>query len=216
MRADWVVGTVILPKEGAPPGPMMVMLPAAQAKVLDVWCMDGMAATGGDDILVEDVFIPEAFAARGVGRPVKVAGEHLHANPLYSVPMLPFLAMSAALPPIGAARSVVRAFRDRLGARTRWGGSAPLGELAWESSGSPTAVHTDASRLKEVYGGPTGQVFVECMRVRPTTGESKTVILMSHPIDGGAFLPLVAALAAAGRREEPHVDRPRLGSGLNR
>lgn len=60
-------------------------------------------------------------------------------------------------------------------------------------------VHADTSKLKEVYGGPTGQVFVECMRVRPETGESKTVILFSHPVGGGAFLPLVTALARAGR-----------------
>ncbi|MBT9446586.1 MAG: alpha/beta fold hydrolase [Hyphomonadaceae bacterium] len=60
-------------------------------------------------------------------------------------------------------------------------------------------VHADTSRLKEVYGGPTGQVFVECMRIRQETGASKTVILFSHPIGGGAFLPLVSALAHAGR-----------------
>mgnify|MGYP002343977291 CR=1 FL=1 len=60
-------------------------------------------------------------------------------------------------------------------------------------------VHADTSKLKEVYGGPTGQVFVECMRIRPETGESKTVILFSHPIGGGSFLPLVNALAYGGR-----------------
>jgi hypothetical protein len=60
-------------------------------------------------------------------------------------------------------------------------------------------VYKDASLLKEVYGGPTGQVFVECMRVRPDAGDSKSAILISHPIGGGAFLPLVTALASAGR-----------------
>ena len=60
-------------------------------------------------------------------------------------------------------------------------------------------VHADTSRLKEVYGGPTGQVFVECMRIRPDNAESKTAIVFSHPIGGGSFLPLVTALAAAGR-----------------
>ncbi|PZQ56011.1 MAG: alpha/beta hydrolase [Phenylobacterium zucineum] len=60
-------------------------------------------------------------------------------------------------------------------------------------------VYADNSRLKEVYGGPTGQVFVECMRVRPEAGDSKSVIVFSHPVGGGAFLPLVSALARAGR-----------------
>jgi len=60
-------------------------------------------------------------------------------------------------------------------------------------------VHADTSPLKDVYGGPSGQVFVECMRIRPQQTESKTVILFSHPIGGGSFLPLVSALARAGR-----------------
>ena len=60
-------------------------------------------------------------------------------------------------------------------------------------------VHADNSRLKEVYGGPSGQVFVECMRIRPDDVESKSVILFSLPVGGGSFLPLVSALAHAGR-----------------
>jgi pimeloyl-ACP methyl ester carboxylesterase len=59
--------------------------------------------------------------------------------------------------------------------------------------------YAERSRLKETYGGPDGQVFVECMRIRPETGDSKTVIVFSHPIGGGSFLPLVTALARAGR-----------------
>ena len=59
-------------------------------------------------------------------------------------------------------------------------------------------VHHDPGRLKDVYGGPQGSVFVECMRIRPDT-QSKSVILFSHPIGGGAFLPLITALAARGR-----------------
>ena len=57
-------------------------------------------------------------------------------------------------------------------------------------------VQSDPSPLKEVYGGPSGQVFVECMRIRPGDRDSRTAILFSHPIGGGSFLPLVTALAA--------------------
>ena len=59
--------------------------------------------------------------------------------------------------------------------------------------------YAEKTRLKETYGGPDGHVFVECMRIRPETGESRTVILFSHPIGGGSFLPMVTALARAGR-----------------
>ena len=53
--------------------------------------------------------------------------------------------------------------------------------------------------FKDVYGGAGGRVFIECMRIRPEDAASKSVIVFSHPIGGGAFLPLVTALAAAGR-----------------
>lgn len=60
-------------------------------------------------------------------------------------------------------------------------------------------VHIDPSAIKEVYGGPGGLVFVECMRIRPEHHEAKSVIVFSHPVGGGSFLPLVSALAKAGR-----------------
>ena len=59
-------------------------------------------------------------------------------------------------------------------------------------------VHSDPGPIKEVYGGPSGQVFVECMRIRPSDSDSRTALLFSHPIGGGSFLPLVTALAHAG------------------
>lgn len=60
-------------------------------------------------------------------------------------------------------------------------------------------VHEDKSPAKDVYGGPTGRVFVECMRIRQDSSRSKSAIVFSHPIGGGSFLPMVTALAAAGR-----------------
>jgi pimeloyl-ACP methyl ester carboxylesterase len=59
-------------------------------------------------------------------------------------------------------------------------------------------VHTDPDPMKDVYGGSTGAVFVECMRIHAAGTTSKTVVVFSHPIGGGAFLPMVNALARAG------------------
>ncbi len=60
-------------------------------------------------------------------------------------------------------------------------------------------VHTDPDPMKDTYGGSTGVVFVECMRIysseRP---RAKSVVIFSHPIGGGAFLPMVNSLARAG------------------
>ncbi len=60
-------------------------------------------------------------------------------------------------------------------------------------------VHTDPDPMKDTYGGSTGVVFVECMRIYPDEQPAAdTVVVFSHPIGGGAFLPMVNALARAG------------------
>ena len=77
-------------------------------------------------------------------------------------------------------------------------------------------LHQDPSPIKDVYGGDPGYVFVECMRIRPATVESGTVIVFSHPIGGGSFLPLVNSLAAAGVLPPPELFRrawPRVWPG---
>lgn len=52
--------------------------------------------------------------------------------------------------------------------------------------------------FKDTYGGEAGWVFIEAMQIRPRDVDSKTVIVFSHPIGGGSFLPVMKALAVAG------------------
>ena len=59
-------------------------------------------------------------------------------------------------------------------------------------------LHQETSAFKDVYGGAGSTVVVECMRLIPKDKTSKTAIVFSHPIGGGAFLPLVTSLARAG------------------
>lgn len=56
----------------------------------------------------------------------------------------------------------------------------------------------DQPGFKDTYGGEAGWAFVECMLVRPKDQESDTVVVFSHPVGGGSFLPIMGALAAAG------------------
>jgi pimeloyl-ACP methyl ester carboxylesterase len=59
-------------------------------------------------------------------------------------------------------------------------------------------VYKEASAFKDVYGGTGGIVFTENMRITRAGTSSKRAIVFTHPIGGGAFLPLVTALAHAG------------------
>ncbi len=58
--------------------------------------------------------------------------------------------------------------------------------------------YAETSGFKDTYGGDVGGVFVEAMLIRPRDVASKTVVVFSHPIGGGSFLPIMSALAARG------------------
>lgn len=117
MHADWVmVGGSIAGED--PPRTLLLVLPADQAEVLDVWHVEGMAGTGSNDIVVRDVFVPESHVADfGKMRDGQGDGATIHGNPIYAMPMLPFLCVAASLPVLGAARSAVDHFRARLSQR---------------------------------------------------------------------------------------------------
>lgn len=125
MHASWVIVTA-----AADPGSELASfrffaLPASEVKVEDTWYVDGMVGTGSNDIVVEDVFVPEA---RSVALADMVAGRAhgsgLHAAPLYRTPMIPILLMAASMPLVGQARAVVRGFRERLEGHVRLGSAS--------------------------------------------------------------------------------------------
>jgi len=53
------------------------------------------------------------------------------------------------------------------------------------------------SGVRDVYGGPADIVVLECYQLKPET-QSDTALVFMHPIGGGAYLPMVNALARAG------------------
>lgn len=53
------------------------------------------------------------------------------------------------------------------------------------------------SGVRDVYGGVAELVVLECYLLRPQT-PSHSVLVFMHPIGGGAYLPMINALARAG------------------
>ena len=51
--------------------------------------------------------------------------------------------------------------------------------------------------FKDTYGGSMGGVFLEAHLLKPER-PSRSVTIFSHPVGGGAYLPMVTALAKAG------------------
>jgi alkylation response protein AidB-like acyl-CoA dehydrogenase len=116
MHADHVLGMVLLPQEDGEPVPLSIVVPAEKARILDTWYMAGMQATGSNDVVFEDVFIPEHYAARDI---FAGGSDVAHDNPMYRVPFLPFLGLAAAITVIGATRGMVKVYQERVQSQMR-------------------------------------------------------------------------------------------------
>ncbi|OBI08509.1 acyl-CoA dehydrogenase [Mycolicibacter heraklionensis] len=115
--ADWImVGAICGPDDA--PYPALVLLPASDIRVEDVWHTAGMRATGSNDVVIEDVFVPSHRLVTVVDIYAGTApGAGLHDASAYRWPMVPALALVAAMPALGSAEWVADLFAERLAGR---------------------------------------------------------------------------------------------------
>jgi alkylation response protein AidB-like acyl-CoA dehydrogenase len=121
MHADWaIVGSRV--EDEALDGFAFMAVPLEQGKVEDVWFIDGMSATGSNDVIFEDVVVPPE---RAVSMPAmtegRAHGSRLHPSPLHQTPMLVILALAASMPALGQVTARLRDFRQGLLERSRMG-----------------------------------------------------------------------------------------------
>jgi pimeloyl-ACP methyl ester carboxylesterase len=58
--------------------------------------------------------------------------------------------------------------------------------------------YQNLSGVRDVYGGVSELIVLESYLLKPKTNPSDTVLVFMHPIGGGAYLPMINALARAG------------------
>jgi alkylation response protein AidB-like acyl-CoA dehydrogenase len=120
MHGNWImVGALCGPDDD--PGaiyPALALLPIGDARIEDVWHTDGMRATGSQDVVITDAFVPDHRLVRVVDIYSGTApGAGLHDADTYRWPMVPALALLAAMPALGSAERVAEIYSDRLGER---------------------------------------------------------------------------------------------------
>ena len=134
MHADWVMVGALTDHDG-PPELCMYALPIADARIVDTWQMSGMVGTGSNDIVVEDAFVPECLRQNLADmRAGDSPGARLHNSPIYRMPMLPVLGLTAAAPAVGCANRTLARFRERLVERTVYGTQDKQSERALAQS----------------------------------------------------------------------------------
>lgn len=128
-HCSWVLlGGLVFNAEGQVVDFKTFMVPRTSYTIIDVWHMVGLKGTGSNDILVEDVFIPEAFtlSMSDTGRCLG-PGQEQNTSDLYKLPFHSIFTGTITTPLIGIARGAYAEHVEMQQKRTR---AAYLGEKA--------------------------------------------------------------------------------------
>jgi alkylation response protein AidB-like acyl-CoA dehydrogenase len=164
--AQWTVLNAVV---GTDPGagvPTCVLVRSRELTIVDDWQASGMAATGSNTIVAENVFVP---ASRNLPLPEMVEANyparHNATNPYFNYPMASVLSVNAGGTPVGIARGALEAFFERLPGRgityTDYTNKAEapvthlqLGEASLKIESADAHVRRAAAILDEHPGGP--------------------------------------------------------------
>lgn len=149
--------------------PALALLPISDVAVEDVWHTDGMRATGSNDAIATDVFVPEHRLVKVTDIYAGTApGAGLHDAATYRWPMVPALALLAAMPALGSAERVTEIYAQRLAERV----------LPYEG-----VMQKDKPIAQAHLAG--AQVRLRALRglLADTVGEIEAIVLTGDPVD---------------------------------
>jgi 3-hydroxy-9,10-secoandrosta-1,3,5(10)-triene-9,17-dione monooxygenase len=110
-HAQWVfLGGLVMGDDG-PIDFRTFLLPRADYQIDDVWDTIGLRGTGSNDIIVEDVFVPEyrTLSFIDTGRCV-CPGQEVNRAPLYKLPFAMVFSNSISVPVVGMATGAYDAY----------------------------------------------------------------------------------------------------------
>lgn len=111
--ANWTVLNVVVGEM-----PTCMIARSADLTLLDDWYATGMAATGSNTVVAENVFVP---GYRAIPLPhmleARYPDRHNARNPYFNYPLAPVLTVNAGGTPVGTARGAMDAFLERLPGR---------------------------------------------------------------------------------------------------
>jgi alkylation response protein AidB-like acyl-CoA dehydrogenase len=115
--ANWTVLNAVV-GTGVDAVPTCVIARSAELTIVDDWYAAGMAGTGSNTIVADEVFIP---AHRALALPdmleARLPSRHNSDNPYFNYPLSPVLTVNAGGTPLGMAQGALETFRARLPGR---------------------------------------------------------------------------------------------------
>lgn len=111
-HARWaILGGIVASDASGPPDVRIFLVPQPDYRIEESWFVGGLSGTGSDDIVVDDVFVPdhrtrrmaENFACTG-------AGQSLNPSPLYRIPFGQIFFRGVSCASVGALQAMLDSF----------------------------------------------------------------------------------------------------------
>ncbi|MEU6478208.1 3-hydroxy-9,10-secoandrosta-1,3,5(10)-triene-9,17-dione monooxygenase oxygenase subunit [Streptomyces sp. NPDC047017] len=120
-HTDWaLLGCLVPDADGTPVDMRTFLVPRSQYRVDDVWDTVGLRGTGSNDIVVEDVFVPEHRALSfGPVTALRVPGHTLNPEPLYRLPYAAVFTTTISTPIVGIAEGAYESYVEATARRIR-------------------------------------------------------------------------------------------------
>jgi 3-hydroxy-9,10-secoandrosta-1,3,5(10)-triene-9,17-dione monooxygenase len=149
-HASWVLlGGIVADSDGKPPDYRTFLLPRTDYEIDDVWDTVGLRGTGSNDIVVNDVFVPEhrSLSFADVFR-CSCPGQQVNTAPLYRLPYGSVFSYAISTPIIGMATGAYAAHVEYQRARVR---ASYVGQKAKEDPFSQVRVARAAAEIDAAW-----------------------------------------------------------------
>ena len=123
-----------------------LLVPKAEAEILDTWRVRGMRGTGTHHFKVDDVFVPERRTFISPGQPLSIPG------PLYLIPRTLLFAAGDAAVALAVARVSLDGFIELAGGKTPYRDQKQLreqGRIQWNVGRAEAQIRTGRAFLRE-------------------------------------------------------------------
>jgi len=106
--SSWVMLGGMVPHEDAPPELRLFLVPTSEVTIVDTWYSAGLRGTGSDDVIAENVFVPEhrTLVMESV-REGNSPGSTVNRDPHFRAPLMTHAGYAMVGPAIGIARGVI-------------------------------------------------------------------------------------------------------------
>jgi len=114
--ATHIMASGLIPQEGAPPKPVLMLVDRKDYTIIDNWKVLGMQGSGSRRVAVENLFIPE-HRVSPLAMWVGSSGVKVHSNPMYNGRKAAFFMIEGGAVLMGTARGMLDLYDELLRAK---------------------------------------------------------------------------------------------------